>query len=203
MSDAETPVAPYPPYPHLPFNRVKSILEYSGLITPQEPKVTPQNASPITLSEVVDKDPETPPSAVDPQVKHAAVEEIAAIPSGENLVGSPGGEDDKPLSGAEFGAEAHRIARELVKLYHVRAITGRNDPNARFYTCLIATFGAAFVPQAEQALDSNPDGNSPPGILMRGKPYTPTEQQRVRIPYGLTYAERWRFFQDDLDSLNN
>ena len=40
------PVSPYPPYPHPPSNRVKPLLEYLDLITPQEPKITPQDASP-------------------------------------------------------------------------------------------------------------------------------------------------------------
>jgi hypothetical protein len=71
-----------------------------------------------------------------------------------------------------------------------------------FYAGLIKLFGATYL-NAVGAPDSNPDGNPPPGVFMPGKPYIPTREQRVVIPPGLTYAERQRFLQDDLDSLNN
>ena len=40
--------------------------------------------------------------------------------------------------------EARRIAGELVKLHKARAISGPDDPEARFYACLIRDFKAEF-----------------------------------------------------------
>ena len=41
----------------------------------------------------------------------------------------------------------------------------------------------------------------PPGVLVPGLPYTPTEAQRVRIPFGLTPEERKQWIQDDLEAI--
>jgi hypothetical protein len=42
-------------------------------------------------------------------------------------------------------AEAHRIATELLKLHRDGAISGPNDPEARFLANLIHTFGATYT----------------------------------------------------------
>ena len=42
----------------------------------------------------------------------------------------------------------------------------------------------------------------PPGVLVPGLPYTPTEAQRVRIPFGLTPKERKQWIQDDLEAIS-
>jgi hypothetical protein len=55
------------------------------------------------------------------------------------------------------------------------------------------------VPADDYDSDSN---LPPPGVLVPGKPYTPTEAQRVRIPFGLTPKERKQFIQDDLDAIS-
>lgn len=55
------------------------------------------------------------------------------------------------------------------------------------------------VPADDYDSDNNPP---PPGVLMPGKPYTPTEAHRVRIPFGLTSKERMQWIQDDLDAIS-
>jgi hypothetical protein len=40
----------------------------------------------------------------------------------------------------------------------------------------------------------------PPGVLVPGLPYTPTEAQRVRIPFGMTPTKQW--IQDDLEAIS-
>jgi hypothetical protein len=42
----------------------------------------------------------------------------------------------------------------------------------------------------------------PPGVLVSCKPYTPTQAQRVRPPFGLTSKERMRWMQDDLYAIS-
>jgi hypothetical protein len=64
-----------------------------------------------------------------------------------------------------------------------------DDPNLVFYACLIRDFGATVLPPRDPPPDTGP--------------HTPTEQQGVRIPWGLTASERKKFLQDDLDSLND
>ena len=44
-------------------------------------------------------------------------------------------------------AEARRIAGELVKLHKAGAIAGADDPEARFYACLLRGFEATFLPK--------------------------------------------------------
>ena len=46
---------------------------------------------------------------------------------------------------AEDLAEAARIAGELLKLRDAGAITGPNDPEARFYAQVIHVFGGEFI----------------------------------------------------------
>jgi hypothetical protein len=137
-----------------------------------------------------------------PHPENPTTEELASPPEGERLVECPYNEDTNGPSDAEFEAEARRIALELVKLYHAGVITGADDPNLVFCACLIRDFGATVLPKEGQDT-TNPDSNPPPGVLVPGKPYTPTEEQRVRVPWGLSYEERKKFLQDDLDSLND
>ena len=87
-----------------------------------------------------------------------------------------------------------------MKLYHAGGITGPDDPDAVFYACLIRDFKAAFIPSSVP--DSSPDDNPPPGVFVPGKPYRPTEEQLVRVPYGLTREEQRKFLKDDIESLN-
>jgi hypothetical protein len=69
---------------------------------------------------------------------HQEIEAPAA-----NSKSAPASEPE-PLSEAEL-AEAHRIARELVKLHAAGAIGGPNDPEARFYANLLHTFQGEFA----------------------------------------------------------
>ena len=103
------------------------------------------------------------------------------------IAGGMGGTGEELGRGQELTEkrEARRIARELVTLYHAGVITGADDPNLVLYACLIRDFGGTVLPKEGQDT-TTPDGNPPPGVLVPGKPYTPTEEQRVRIPYGLT-----------------
>jgi hypothetical protein len=43
-------------------------------------------------------------------------------------------------------------------------------------------------------------GNPPPAGLVPGKPYTPTEAQRVHVPRGLSWKQERKFLQRDLDA---
>jgi hypothetical protein len=65
---------------------------------------------------------------------------------------------------------------------HAGVITGPEDPEAIFCACLIRDFGATVILKATRSSDSNPDGKPPPGVLVPGKPYTPTEEQRRSHP---------------------
>ena len=58
-------------------------------------------------------------------------------------------------------------------------------------------FGATVL-QKEAQDTMGLDGNPPPGVFVPGKPYTPTEEQRVRVPWGLSEAEKKKFEQADL-----
>ena len=144
-------------------------------------------------------------SPIDPHSEKAISE--------EHTEPAPARAVEKPSVAEPEDIEANRIAGELRKLKDAGALKEPEDPP--FFKSLIRIFEATFLskgtqeptrmagpPRYSQVIPT-PDGNPPPGIFVRGKPYTPTEQQRVRIPYGLTYAERQRFLQDDLDSLNN
>ena len=186
------------------------------LPAPPAPSAQTQPAEELTGFSPPPKVPQAslPPEPSAPQAEPFVIEELAPQPARENPIGSPCGRGGKPLSEAEFEAEARRIARELVKLYHAGAVKGPDDPDAVFYACLIRDFGAVFIPAAATAHnplrgsggfpDSGPDdSNPPPGAFIPGKPYRPTEQQRVRIPYGLSKEQQKRWLQDDLDSLNN
>jgi hypothetical protein len=57
--------------------------------------------------------------------------------------------------------------------------------------------------QPEPTEQYDRDNNLPPaGVLVPGLSYTPTEAQRVRIPFGLTPKERKQFIQNDLDAIS-
>jgi hypothetical protein len=55
---------------------------------------------------------------------------------------------------AEQDAEARRVAGELVKLHKAGAISGPEDPEARFYACLLHTFEGEFIGKREPETDS-------------------------------------------------
>jgi hypothetical protein len=211
MRGTETPGSISPHLSAPPPNRVKSILEYLDPIAPQGPSMAPQRPSispqerdsSEALPRTTVHNHEAPSQELGSQRELAAVEGFALPREEETPANCLPIKDAKALSDAEFLAEARRIARELVKLYHAGVITGPDDPEAIFCACLIRDFGGTVLLRATWGADSDPDGNPAPGVFVPGKPYTPTEEQRVRVPYGLTREEQRKFLQDDLDSLND
>jgi hypothetical protein len=79
--------------------------------------------------------------------------------------------------------EAHRIAAELLKIHRDGTLL---EKDRHFYATLIATFGGTYQGMAEKP------------VAVRH--FTPTKEQRVRVPLGLTPVERQQFLQDDLDA---
>jgi hypothetical protein len=199
MRDVQTPVSPYPPYPHPHRNREKSLLEHIGL-APQRSQVPPQSA----LSEVLSTSG-TGDALEVRQADNPAIEEVTSQSDIESFAAQPVNKDARTLSDVEFEKEARRIARELLKLYHAGVITSAEDPNAVFYACLIRDFGATVQEHhgPREASANNSEDHPPPGVFVPGKPYTPTEEHRVRIPFGLAKEEQRKWLQADLDSLND
>jgi hypothetical protein len=124
-------------------------------------------------------------------------------------------QEAKPLRRSTYSSVAETWDRGVLKqtatakvttapnaIRQAGAVTGADDPEAVFWACAIATFeGAVSIPAAGNRA-SNPNGNPPPGVFVPGKPYTPTEEQLVRIPFGIMNLDRQRFLQDDLGSFN-
>jgi hypothetical protein len=203
MRGVETPKQPTPHHSAPRPNRVKPLLEYLGL-TPQPPRTTPQERdSSEALPRTTVHDHEAATQEPEPQPELAAKEGLASPQGAKTPASYPPIKDAKALSEAELDAEARRIAGELLKLYNAGVISGPDDAEAVFCACLLRDFGATVLLGATKTADSNPEGNPSPGVFVPGKPYTPTEAQRVRVPYGLTREEQARFLQADLDSLND
>ena len=91
--------------------------------------------------------------------------------------------------------EAHRIANELVKLHKAGAIKG--DQDASFHANLVL-FGASFTVRVGPYA---PKPGAPNGFTVPepGKPYTPTEAQRVKVPRGLSRKQEAEFLARDLE----
>jgi hypothetical protein len=177
MRDAQTSKQPPPHHSAPPHNKVKSLLEYLDNPPPQRDSL---EALPSE---------EDPATKAGPRPENTAAKEFTSTQE-ESPAGGSSGENAAARSEGDFVAEARRIAAELLKLYHVGVIAGADDPNLAFYACLIRDLGGTVLPP--QDIQSPDTG-----------PYVPTEEQRVHIPYGLTYAERQQFLQEDVDSLND
>ena len=96
MRDAVTAVTTTPHHSAPPRNRVKSLLEYLDPITPQEPKITPQETSSAVLPEVMDRAlDETPKGVADPETENTVIEEVTLPSASEGSVARPHGEDGK------------------------------------------------------------------------------------------------------------
>ena len=92
--------------------------------------------------------------------------------------------------------EARRIARELVRLHKAGAIKSEQD--ASFYARLIRDFGASFTVRTGPVAPKPgaPNGSTVPES---GKPYVPTEAQRVKVPRGLSRRQEAEFLARDLE----
>jgi Family of unknown function (DUF5906) len=80
-------------------------------------------------------------------------------------------------TGKNKGRDAVQLAEQLLKLHLAGAI--KSDEDAQFCGVLIRQLGGTSVDTT-------------------AGPYRPTKEQLVRIPCGLTQAERKKFLQDDL-----
>jgi hypothetical protein len=121
-------------------------------------------------------------------------EQWRRLPKGNSEKGVPSvPTNDPPNEKSEKGvagvpgqlAEAQRIAGELVKLYHVGAISGPDDLEAVFYAHVIGAFGGAVLK------------NSPGQTLSAGEHPEPVDTV-PEPPPGLSPQERMEFYTDDL-----
>jgi hypothetical protein len=89
-------------------------------------------------------------------------------------------------------AEAQRIASELLKLYHVGAISGPDDPEAVFYAHVIRAFGGACTGALNSEQNSN-DSERNSDDSEQNSCATVLEPAP-----GLSPQERMEFYTDDL-----
>jgi hypothetical protein len=129
-----------------------------------------------------ERDPdETPAPRPKTRIKLFSDEEA---PKEETSVRDEGAQDEQPPIDLE---EAHRIAGELVKLHKRGVIKGADDPEAVFMAGMLKMFGGTVV---ETRADDKPQAT--------GK-YTPTDEQLVKVPFGLHGKALRDFLQKDLE----
>jgi hypothetical protein len=132
-------------------------------------------------------------SAQEPELEPENVPGPVAVPE----VTGPQEAKDPAVSEADL-AEARRTAGELTAPAKSADLT-RPLWNDGIVSAVMKAFGATSATLTAPKGAELPPRNPPPGIFVPGKPYIPSQAQRVRVPPGLTTAQRDAWLERDLE----